>query len=117
MTPLSALREKNKTPELESLIAKPYNKSLRKFVEKESEHRPSMFAHSLSYLRKTESKGFRKKLQRQMLRHFHPYSFHMFSCITRKKLPPKMHNRMILESFKTDDMWIREYFETYGAQE
>jgi hypothetical protein len=116
-----AKKIKERTPELESLIVRPYNRSLRKFVSKKEEHCETMFMYAIAYERnilkrspKIVKEEYRKSLEKQLMKHFQPYSLYCYASLIGARLSDELHSRMIMESFASEDMWIKEYFEQFG---
>jgi hypothetical protein len=59
---------------------------------------------------------FKSELEKNLLKHFLPYTCFVYANLTGAKLSESLHNRMILESFTSDNPWIREYVENYGEE-
>lgn len=127
MTPKEAYDKAKKLrqrcPELESLLVRPYNRQLKKFVSRESERTPQMFMIAFAYYRKFVKnspdmvrKEFEADLEKNLLKHFLPYPCFIYANTTGRKLPESLHSRIILESFTSNNIWIREYVENYGEE-
>jgi|688.fasta_scaffold524113_2 hypothetical protein len=116
-----AKKIKERTPELESLIVRPYNLSLRKFVSKKEDHCNTMFMYAIAYERnilkrsaKIVKDEYRKSLEKQLMKHFQPYSLCCYASLIGTRLPDELHSRMTMESFASEDVWIKGYFEQFG---
>jgi hypothetical protein len=117
-----AKRKNERSPE-ETLIAKPYNYKLKKFVSRREEYEASMFLFGMAYLRNVlkrfpeiHKKQYREILEKQLLKHFDSFSVYDYACFLDSKLPPELHQRMVLESFTSSDTWIKAYLENLSAR-
>ncbi len=114
---------KSRYEEAENVIVKPYNYTLKKFVSKEEEKNSRMFFYAIAYLRNILLKRsptiiidqYKEKLEKQLIKFFDISSVLDYASACNKKLPEKLHNRIIMESMNdTQDNWkIESYVSKY----
>lgn len=89
-------------PELEGVLSRPYNTELKKFVSDPDEHDYDMFRYGIAYLRQVLKRSpekfkreYREKLERQLLRHFHPFCVNRYSLCIGGRLPDALQGKWI----------------------
>jgi hypothetical protein len=107
----------------ENVLVRPYNFKLRRFVTtKQKQHHKDMFVWGIAYLRnilnrspKIIKEQYQKKLEKQLIKYFHPESILNYARAIGQRLPEELHNRALLEAMG-GDFWLLEYLKEYGGQ-